>query len=47
MAAYRDTAFREQQMLEIAKKAILDSGDFLSLDQTAQRLGLLPTNLSV
>lgn len=23
MAAHRDTAFREQQMLEIAKKAIL------------------------
>lgn len=42
MAANRDTAFREQQMLEIAKKAILDSGDFLSQDQTAQRLGLPP-----
>ncbi|MGO4311465.1 hypothetical protein AB4Z35_16610 [Pseudomonas sp. KB_15] len=45
MAAHRDTAFREQQMLELAKKAILDSGDFLSLDQTAQRLGLPPTTL--
>jgi len=45
MAAHRDTAFREQQMLEAAKKAILDSGDFLSLDQTAHRLGLPPENL--
>ncbi|VVM65942.1 hypothetical protein PS662_01550 [Pseudomonas fluorescens] len=45
MAAHRDTAFREQQMLEAAKKAILDSGDFLSLDQTAHRLGLPPGNL--
>lgn len=45
MAAHRNTAFREQQMLDLAKKAILDSGDFLSLDQTAQRLGLPPVNL--
>ena len=45
MAANRDTAFREQQMLEIAKKAILDSGDFLSQDQTAQRLDLPPMRL--
>jgi len=40
MAAHRNTAFREQKMLEQAKKSILDSGDFLTLDQIAQRLGL-------
>jgi hypothetical protein len=45
MAVLRDTAFREQQMLKLAKKAILDSGDFLSLDQTAQRLDLPPQTL--
>jgi hypothetical protein len=45
MATRRDTAFREQEMLDIAKKAILDSGDFLSLDETAERLGLPSTNL--
>ncbi|WP_237142261.1 type IV toxin-antitoxin system AbiEi family antitoxin domain-containing protein [Pseudomonas gregormendelii] len=46
MTAHRDTAFRELQMLEAAKKGILDSGDFLPLDQMAQRLGLSPMNLS-
>lgn len=45
MAVHRNTAFREQQMLEIAKKEILNSGDFLSLAQTAQLLGVPPTNL--
>lgn len=45
MAAHRDTAFREQLMFEAAKKAILDSGDFISLDQTARRLGLPPLSL--
>lgn len=40
MAAHRDTVFREQQMLKLVKKAILDSGDFLPQDQIAQRLGL-------
>jgi hypothetical protein len=45
MTAHRNTVFREQQMLEVAKKAILDSGDFLSLDQTAQRLVLPPVKL--
>ena len=45
MAAHRDTAFREQQMLKLAKKAILDGGDFLSRDQIAQRLGLPPATL--
>ncbi|MNQ80803.1 hypothetical protein [Pseudomonas fluorescens] len=45
MAAHRNTAFREQQMLKLAKKAILDSGDFLPQDQIAQRLGLPPTTL--
>ncbi|MDZ5431904.1 hypothetical protein T3H00_04390 [Pseudomonas fluorescens] len=33
-------------MLKIAKEAILDSGDFLSLDQTAQQLGLLPSDVN-
>lgn len=42
MAAHRDSALREQQMLEQAKKSILDSGDFLPQDQIAQRLGLPP-----
>ncbi|WP_421136531.1 hypothetical protein [Pseudomonas sp. NFX15] len=32
-------------MLDLAKNAILDSGDFLSLEQAAQRLGLPPVNL--
>lgn len=32
-------------MLKVAQEAILDSGDFLSLDQTAQQLGLLPTDV--
>jgi DNA-binding GntR family transcriptional regulator len=45
MAALRDTAFREQQMLKLAKKAILDSGDFLPQDHIAQRLGLPPLTL--
>jgi hypothetical protein len=45
MVAHRDTAFREQQMLEQAKKSILDSGDFLPPDQIAQRLGLPPMTL--
>jgi hypothetical protein len=46
MSAHRDTAIWEQQMLKIAKEAILDSGDFLSLDQTAQQLGLLPSDVN-
>lgn len=46
MSAHRDTAIPEQQMLKIAKEAILDSGDFLSLDQTAQQLGLLPSDVN-
>ena len=33
-------------MLKIAKDAILDSGDFLSLDQTALQLGLLPSDVN-
>ncbi|WP_150813021.1 hypothetical protein [Pseudomonas fluorescens] len=32
-------------MLKLAKKAILDSGDFLPQDQIAQRFGLPPTTL--
>lgn len=45
MAAHRDTALREQQMLEQAKKSILDSGDFLPPDQIAQRFVLSPMAL--
>ncbi|WP_256589112.1 hypothetical protein [Pseudomonas sp. ACN8] len=45
MVACSDTTFREQQMLEQAKKSILDSGDFLPPDQIAQRLGLPPMTL--
>ncbi len=40
MASHRDTSLREQQMLEQAKKSILDSGDFLPQDQIAERFGL-------
>lgn len=45
MAAHRDNASREQQMLEQAKKSILDSGDFLPPDQIAQRFDLSPMAL--
>lgn len=45
MAAHRDTALREQKMLEQAQKFILDSGDFLPQEQIAQRFGLSPMSL--
>jgi hypothetical protein len=38
MTEHRDTALREQKMLEHAKMSILDSGDLLPQDQIAQRL---------
>jgi hypothetical protein len=42
MSVRQDTLLREQQMLEQAKKSILDSCDFLPPDQIAQRFGLSP-----